>query len=205
HSYYICYWTLDLQTLFSLDEPTTHAIYTLSLHDALPILKSNEDRKWITALMLDDEQALKFIYDKYSLQVFNYSYLLLKDTGWSEGVVQEVFVNLWKNRSKLDPSGRLIPYLSVLAKRASLNKLRDIKSFTPSFDHLWNNISSVSDCPHEKLIAREFSDYLNQVLSRLPERQREVFKLSRFEGFTHQQIAEELKISPNTVKNHMIQ
>src|SRR5690606_41963126 len=124
-------------------------------------MKSNEDRKWITALMLDDEQALKFIYDKYSLQVFNYSYLLLKDTGCSVDVVQEVFVNLWQNRSKLDPSGRLIPYLSVLAKSASLNKPRDIKSVTPSFDHLWNNITSDSDCPDEKLIALKLSDNLN--------------------------------------------
>ena len=155
--------------------------------------------------MHDDEQALKFIYDKYSPQVFNFSFLLLKDTGWSEDVVQEVFIKLWNNRSKLDPTGRLLPYLSVLTKRASLNKLRDIKSFSPSFDHLWNNISSLSDCSHEKIIARELSDYLDRMLNQLPERQRVVLKLSRFEGFTHQQIAEELKISPNTVKNHMIQ
>src|SRR5690606_28050715 len=86
-----------------------------------------------------------------------------------------------------------------------LNKLRDIKAFSPSFEHLWNNISRLSDCSHEKLIAKELSDYLDQMLNQLPDRQREVFKLSRFEGFTHQQIAEELKISPNTVKNHMIQ
>lgn len=168
-------------------------------------MKTNEEHKWITGLMLDDERDLKFIYDKYSLQVFNFSFLLLKDTGWSEDVVQEVFVKLWNNRSKLDPSGRLLPYLFVLTKRASLNKLRDIKSFTPSFEYLWNNISSLSDCSHEKLVAKELSDYLDQVLSKLPKRQREVFKLSRFEGFTHQQIAEELNISPNTVKNHMIQ
>lgn len=168
-------------------------------------MKANEEHKWITGLMHDDERALKFIYDEYSLQVFNFSFLLLKDTGWSEDVVQEVFVKLWNNRSKLDPSGRLLTYLFVLTKRASLNKLRDIKSFTPSFDHLWNNISSLSDCSHEKLVAKELSDYLDQVLSKLPKRQREVFKLSRFEGFTHQQIAEELNISPNTVKNHMIQ
>lgn len=168
-------------------------------------MKTNEEHKWITGLMHDDEQALKFIYDKYSPQVFNFSFLLLKDTGWSEDVVQEVFIKLWNNRSKLDPTGRLLPYLSVLTKRASLNKLRDIKSFSPSFDHLWNNISSLSDCSHEKIIARELSDYLDRMLNQLPERQRVVLKLSRFEGFTHQQIAEELKISPNTVKNHMIQ
>lgn len=168
-------------------------------------MKTNEEHKWITGLMLDDERDLKFIYDKYSLQVFNFSFLLLKDTGWSEDVVQEVFVKLWNNRSKLDPNGHLLPYLYVLTKRVSLNKLRDIKAFSPSFEHLWNNISRLSDCSHEKLIAKELSDYLDQMLNQLPDRQREVFKLSRFEGFTHQQIAEELKISPNTVKNHMIQ
>lgn len=168
-------------------------------------MKNNEEYEWITKLMLADEHALEFFYDKYSSQVFNFSFLLLKDTGWSEDVVQEVFVKVWDNRSKLDPNGNLLSYLFVLTKRASLNKLRDIRNFTPAFEHLWNNISNLNDCSHEKLVAKQLSDYLDQMLNQLPERQREVFKLSRFEGFTYQQIGEKLKISPNTVKNHMIQ
>lgn len=168
-------------------------------------MKAKEEYRWIVQLMHDDEEALRSIYDAFSSQVFDVAFLILKDTGWSEDVVQEVFVKLWNSRAKLDPSGSLLSYLYVLTKRSSFNKLRDIKKFSSDFEQLWINISQQSDCSHEKLIAKELSDRLDGLLEKLPERQREVFKLSRFEGLTYQQIAEALNVSPNTVKNHMVQ
>lgn len=168
-------------------------------------MKTKEEHKWIVQLMHDDEQALRSIYDAFSSRMFDVAFLILKDTGWSEDVVQEVFVKLWNSRAKLDPNGSLLSYLYVLTKRTSLNKLRDIKSFSSDFEQLWTNISRLSDCSHEQLIAKELSDRLDGVLDKLPERQREIFRLSRFEGLTHQQIAEALNVSPNTVKNHMVQ
>lgn len=168
-------------------------------------MKTKEEHRWIVQLKHNDEEALRSIYDTFSSQVFDVAFLILKDTGWSEDVVQEVFVKLWNSRAKLDPSGSLLSYLYVLTKRASFNKLRDIKKFSSDFEQLWINISRLSDCSHEKLIAKELSDHLDGLLEKLPERQREVFKLSRFEGLTYQQIAEALNVSPNTVKNHMVQ
>ncbi len=168
-------------------------------------MKTDENYNLILNLKLHDELALQAIYYKYAEQVYKFSFLLLKDTGWSEDVVQEVFVKLWNNRSNLDPEGNLWTYLFVLTKRASLNKLRDIKAFSSSFEQLWDNISRLSDCSHEKLVVKELSDSLEGLLNELPDRQREVFKLSRYEGFTHQEIAKKLNISPNTVKNHMVQ
>lgn len=168
-------------------------------------MKTDESCNLILSLKLHDESALQAVYHKYAEQVYSFSFLLLKDTGWSEDVVQEVFVKLWDNRSNLDPEGNLWTYLFVLTKRASLNKLRDIKTFSSSFDQLWDNISRLSDCSHEKLVVKELSDSLEGLLNELPYRQREVFKLSRYEGFTHQEIAKKLNISPNTVKNHMVQ
>lgn len=168
-------------------------------------MRAKKEHTWIVRLIESDEQALKFVYDTYSLQIFDIAFLILKDTGWSEDVVQEVFVKLWNSRTKLNPNGSLLSYLYVLTKRTSFNKLRDIKTFSSDFEKLWNNISRLNDCSHEKLITKELFDLLDGVLDKLPERQREVFKLSRFEGLTHQQIAEALNVSPNTVKNHMVQ
>lgn len=163
------------------------------------------DNALIELLKAGDESAFEIIYDKYSERIYQFSILLLKDTGWSEDVVQEVFVKLWNTKENLDSNKSLWTFLYVLTKRTALNKLRDIKSFSSDFEHLWNNISTLSDCSHEKLIAKELSNQLDYVLNTLPKRQREIFKLSRFEGFTHQEIADALNISPNTVKNHMIQ
>lgn len=163
------------------------------------------DYELITSLMLNKESALESIYTKYATRIYKFSFFLLKDTGMSEDVVQEVFVKLWDSRIKLNPSGNLWTYLYVLAKRLSLNKLRTYSKTETMMDHLWNTISQQSDCSHEKLVAKELSKHLAGVLQELPDRQRQVFTLSRFEGFSHQEIAQQLDISPNTVKNHMIQ
>lgn len=159
----------------------------------------------IRLLRTDSEAAFQEVYDMYSARIYRFSLVLLKDTGWSEDIVQEVFVKLWKSRRQLDVNKDLWVYLYVLTKRTALNKLRDIETFSSSFDLLWENISRLGDSPDEKLINKELGLYLEKILGRLPERQREVFRLSRFEGYTHQQIAEKLNISPNTVKNHLIQ
>ncbi len=163
------------------------------------------DYELITSLMQHSEPALESIYNKYAERIYKFSFFLLKDTGMSEDAVQEVFVKLWDSRSKLDPEGNLWTFLYVLAKRITLNKLRSYNRSEALMDNIWNNISQKSECPHEKLIAKELSKHLEWVLQELPDRQRQVFTLSRFEGFSHQEIAQQLDISPNTVKNHMIQ
>lgn len=73
-------------------------------------MRVKEEHTWIVQLMQDDEQALRSIYDVFSSRVFDVAFLILKDTGWSEDVVQEVFVKLWNSRAKLDPNGSLLSY-----------------------------------------------------------------------------------------------
>lgn len=165
----------------------------------------NPESELISLLITGDESTFRIIYEKYAEKVYSFALLFLKDTGWSEDVVQEVFVKLWNSKERLDPDKDLWNFLYVITKRISLNKLRDIKYYTSSFDQLWTNISRSSDCSYTKLNVKELAEQLDVIIDQLPVRQREVFKLSRFEGLTHQQIAEELQISQNTVKNHMIQ
>lgn len=166
---------------------------------------SKLERQLIHLLIIGDESAFEIIYNKYSDRVYNLAFLILKDSGWSEDVVQEVFVKLWKSKSNLQVAGDLWVYLYVLTKRESLNKVRSISRSNNAFERLWKNISSFSECSHEKLVGKEFSNHIDNLIAKLPPRQQDVFTLSRYEGLTHQEIANKLDISPNTVKNHMVQ
>lgn len=159
----------------------------------------------IHSLKQGNPAAFEMLYRLYSEKVFNLSKLILKDSGWSEDVVQEVFVKIWNYKSTLEEHKNLWAYIYVLTKRLSLNKLRDIQKFDPKFEQLWNNLKIQGDCSHELLVARDLQKKIDNILDGLPERQKEVFMMSRVEGYTHQEIAERLNISPNTVKNHIIQ
>ncbi|WP_270087709.1 RNA polymerase sigma factor [Sphingobacterium sp. SYP-B4668] len=163
-----------------------------------------------TNLMLVDfidgsESALDHIYKSFAPKVYKVAYFLLQDNGWSDDVVQEVFIKLWENRMKLQREQNLWSYLYVLTKRASLNKLRSIKRSNTCFQQLWSNISDVNNEVEDHILAKELADQIDRFVAQLPPQQQKIFTLSRIGGFSHQEIAEQLGISPNTVRNHIVQ
>jgi len=164
-----------------------------------------KESKLIDMLIEGRKSAFEQLYHSYSNRVFNLSFFLLKDTGWSEDVVQDVFVKLWENRSGLQRDQNLWTYLYVMTKRQALNKLRSVKRSNACFERLWTQISEVEDNLHDTVVAKELKENIKKLLRLLPRQQRTVFSLSRLEGFSHREIAERLNISPNTVKNHIVQ
>lgn len=169
------------------------------------MMHPNEDMALLRAIVSGKEWALKVIYDRYSNRVYKLSFVLLKDTGWSEDIVQEVFIKFWDSRERLDLNGDVWRLLYVITKRASLNKIRDVGRSNVDLERMWQNVSCLAESVHEVFIAKELNAHLGKLLEQLPVRQREVLKLSREQGFTHQQIATQLGVSPNTVKNHLVQ
>lgn len=151
------------------------------------------------------ESALDQIYLKLAPKVYNVAFFLLKDNGWSDDVVQEVFIKLWENREKLYSDQNLWSYLYVLTKRSALNKLRGIKRSNACFEQFWSNFSEKNNDLEDHILAKELSCQIERFVENLPPQQKKIFTLSRVGGFSHQEIAEQLNLSPNTVRNHIVQ
>ncbi len=163
------------------------------------------DSSTIQRLIAGDETAFRLVYDFHGEQVYQLAFRFLKDTAWSEEIVQDVFLKLWLNREGLDDQGNMWLYLYVIAKRLCLNKLKEIRKSTVLFEQLMRNIDA-EHCPTEELLmAEELERHAQQLIARLPKQQQLIFKLSREDGLTHNEIAQKLGLSPNTVKNHMVQ
>lgn len=159
----------------------------------------------IKQLKNGQEVALKQLFDLYSDDIYGIAYSILKDSLESEDVVQEVFIRLWNTRLQLDETGNIWSYLYVVTKRLSLNKLRDahakIKDRVASISNDFIQDSSCDANVHiHEILALEY-----EVLKKLPDQQKKAYLLSRVDGLTHKQIAHQMNIAPNTVKNHIIQ
>ncbi len=159
----------------------------------------------VLALKDSQEDALRYLFDTYSNAIYNVAYHVLKDDFESEDVVQEVFVKVWNARHNLDTSGNIWTFIYVATTRLALNKLRNLK-FRIKEQHSMLSLGLIleKDCDY----ATEISEILNleqQALQQLPEQQRKVYLMSRKDGLSYKEIAEELDISPNTVKNHIVQ
>lgn len=150
------------------------------------------------------EHALRKIFDLYANDVYRVALTILKDDEESQDIVQEVFIKLWNYRENLDPNSEIWAFLYVVTKRTSLNTLRNkrelkikeslISEVTPNF------------CSSDIFTIKQEVDRLEkQIMEMLPDQQKRAYRLSRIEGLSHKEIAIEMEISPNTVKNHIVQ
>ena len=124
---------------------------------------------------------------------------ILVDEDDAREVVHQVFISIWEKRQEMDLSVSLKSYLFTSVHNRSLNVIRDRKKFSsaevPDVAGEWD-VSSVIE-------SMELEDKIMEVVSTLPEKCREVFELSRFDGLKYSEIAEHLQISVKTVENQM--
>lgn len=168
----------------------------------LPLIMRSLPIEMIRSIKEGDRKAFKIFYDTYASFVYSLSYRILKDNAMAEEVVQECFVNIWLKRETIDEKKEITSFIFVVAKRICLNYLRKIKYANIYLKQI--KLNDVNDV-EEKIALSDLQKSLSDRIALLPKQQRTAFELSRLEGYTHQQIAEQMGISPNTVKNHITQ
>jgi len=162
------------------------------------------DSNVIQQLIAGSETAFDVTYQAYSARVYRLAFGFLKDKEQSEEVVQECFISLWTSREKLNPEGNMWLYVYVIGKRLSLNALRQVTQSRGLSEKLINYFTEIDNHTEEDVLAHDLEQFTEKIISKLPKQQQLIFKLSRVEGLTHKEIAAQLQISPNTVKNHMV-
>ncbi len=150
-----------------------------------------------------DEKAFKLLYEYYHRKVYRFAYSFLKEKEQSQEILQETFINLWVNRQKLDITKPLEPYLFVICKRLVLDAFRKVTSSETLREQLMNKITGIDNGTEEKIIYSDIWNYTEKAIATLPRQQQLVFRLNKLEGLSFDEIAEELGLSRNTVKNHL--
>ena len=164
---------------------------------------TTEEKKWLQLLLKDDEKALQLIFDRYYKYLVVTAYNVLHDDHRSKDLVQDVFFDLWKRRENLKVQGSLKSYLRKAVVNRCIDETRrkkrsgtteEIQDFNQPDQHI---------SPQQQLETEELQQVINRAIDSLPGRCREVFALSRFEGFSHKEIAAKLDISVKTIENQM--
>lgn len=152
-----------------------------------------------------DILAFDELYKLYSHKLFSFVFRILKDEADSDDIVQEVFLKIWEYREKLRDYKLLNSFIFTIAYNNSISLIRKRISSTKYIKYLRD--LSVNQTHSNFITEIELIELNNQVenlISNLPERQKQVFLLHREKGLTYPEIAEELEISKNTVENHMV-
>lgn len=133
---------------------------------------------------------------------FAQSYTRNKATAYD--VVQDAFVNLWQRREQIDGQQSLRSYIFTSVKNHSLNAIRRKSTITLDSDLTDDQQSEHNITPFEETFQKDLSELFNEWISQLPDRQREAFELSRYDGLDHEEIADVMNVSPKTVNNHIV-
>lgn len=151
-----------------------------------------------------NETAFREIYVHFGPKIYGFAFSFLKERLQSEEIVQETFLSLWENRQKFDESRALEPYLFTIAKRLVLDQLRKTVHTKALREKLLAAISEQHNETEEQIIFSDLLVFAERAIDELPLQQQTVFRLSRVEGLSYDEIAERLNLSRNTVKNHLI-
>lgn len=147
--------------------------------------------------------AYKEIYDRYWQLLFRFSRKLLQDNSLAEDVVQDVFTVLWLKAGTLDPKVPIAAYLYRLTRNKILDNVKHSKVEARYLDHLKQVMQLGDALPDQLHIERELFDKIEREINNLPEKMRVVFNMRRNDFKSNQQIADELGISNQTVKNQL--
>lgn len=154
-------------------------------------------------LAKDRESPLEELFHYYYPRLYDFSRSFLKLEQGIDDILQEVFIRIWQNRKKIKDPARFNAYIFTITRNLLLNELRSRLNHNSMKEEI-RKLSTAQEYTHVDLT--QFNDLKNRVdeiIGKLPERQKEIFVLSRSEGLSHKEIAQKLEITTKTVEYHI--
>jgi RNA polymerase sigma-70 factor (ECF subfamily) len=161
--------------------------------------KSQEDLYLIALVREGDNKALESLFRKYYHSLCRFASFFSRRDDLADEIVSDVFIKLWERKDSLLIEN-LRAYLFKSTRHTTINY---VKQETINWEDLSEELPEESYDPASELIYKELEHKLNRLIDVLPEKRKAIFQLSRFEGFTYNEISEILSISEKTVENQM--
>ena len=162
-----------------------------------------DEKILIRQLKKGDLYAYDTLYRKYSSKLLYFTLGYVKVMEDAEEIVQEVFLILWKNHKQLDEDLSFNSYLFTVTYNAIRKNFRKqgrekkyLDNYLLDFDE--KDVNTLTQIEYKDLI-KEVKD----IVETFPERRKKIFRLSREQHLTNQEIAEKLNISKKTVENNI--
>ena len=157
-----------------------------------------------------DEKIFKDTMDEWYAPLFNFANSYLNNQENAREVIQDVFLQLWDNRTKLAEDTVLKAYLFTLTRNRCIDLIRRERLMLQfqtdkqaQYDQLTESFHALSDPILDHIFASELQDEIDKAIISLPEQCQQVFMLSRNKGLKNREISDVLNLSQKTVESHI--
>ena len=166
------------------------------------------EKKLIDSLRNGNKKAFELVFKSYYSKLCRYSFGIVKQREVAEDLVKDFFLKLWENPEKLNIHSSLLAYFVRSIHNSSINYMTREKVhriYISDEEKAKNILDEAAELHHplSEMLLLEVEDAVLKAIEELPEKCRTIFELSRNQGMSHYEIAQQMNISENTVKVHI--
>lgn len=172
------------------------------LHPVSSAMDENQLNIHIEKMKAGDRESFNQIFRRYYTPLVRFCVRYVADSDNAAEIVQDLFVKLWSNREKLSFNSSFESYMLTSVRNSALTFINKERSHAEANLRIYSDDSDAND-PSETLQSNNLEESYRRILKTMPEKRREVFLASRFDGLKYTEIAEKLGISQKTVEAQM--
>ncbi len=161
------------------------------------------DEELLQRCSKDDLRAYNVLFDRYVGKLHRMGSRYVKDETVVEELAMDILLNLWDRRQSLQVKSKLSAYLFQAMHNKAISFLRKPVPVMLDIENFHEDAFVAGNTTDQGIILRDAEDTLLERLGQLSDQRRKVFQLSREQDMSYADIATEMNLSPNTVRNHM--
>lgn len=155
-------------------------------------------------LKLGDTDAYMQLYQHYHPALYVYVIRFIKVPQLAEDALQEVFIKIWEIRERINPELSFSAYLYRISRNHVFKQLKKIAADEDLRMRAMLALANTVEDTDTRVRWQQYEALLKMSIDQLPTQRKKVFELCRQQGKTYDEVAAELGISRNTVKEHMV-
>ncbi|NML20890.1 sigma-70 family RNA polymerase sigma factor [Pseudoflavitalea sp. G-6-1-2] len=158
-------------------------------------------RDLVTRIAAGNEPAFRQLFDLYSKRLFSFALAMTKSSADAEEIIQECFTRVWVQRHTLTNIQLPEAWLYRIVRNCTIDHLRKISREQKLINQVWSNISEPDRSLEDFILSREYQQLINQALEQLSPQKQQVYRLSREQDCSHEEIARITGLSKSRVNN----
>lgn len=150
-------------------------------------------------------EAFETLFHKYAGKLYNFTLKLSSgDTYLAEEIVQSTFIRVWEARAFINPDKSFISYLCTIARNKLINEYEHQTVVHIYREYILKSCSDTDNVTEKEIDRNLLEEYIDSLTEKLPPARKQIFILSKKEMLSNEEIARQLHLSENTVRNQLV-
>lgn len=157
----------------------------------------------VKGLMFGEAKAFRKLFNTYKNDVYAFSMSMLKSKELAEEIVQDVFLNIWQHRDRLNPDLSFKSYVFTITRNLTFNLISKVANNRKLIGEVFYESQKSYSPIEDELADIDYENIKKKAIDTLPPKRKIIFEMSRNEDKSYEEISKELNISISTVKCQM--